>query len=202
MSKTGTELEVKFYVSDLVALEKRLQSAGGVLLQPRQHEQNLRFDNRDGSLSRSHQVLRLRRDSQAHLTFKGPASDQDGARLRIELETVVDDFEMARQILEALGYQIIVMYEKYRAAYTLQDMVVTLDELPYGNFSEIEGTSGASIQAAAALLALNWEARIPDSYLKLFERLRIAKNLEFSHLSFEHFKDMQVSPADLGVRAA
>ncbi len=39
-----TELEVKFYLADLPALEARLQALGARLSQARVHEINLRFD--------------------------------------------------------------------------------------------------------------------------------------------------------------
>lgn len=199
---TGTELEVKFYLPGLSALQARLEALGAQLAQPRVHEVNLRFDTPNGSLARSYRVLRLRQDTQARLTYKGPGSIQDGARLRQELEFTVGDFATAQALLKALGYQVSVMYEKYRTTYHLDNVEVTLDEMPYGDFAEIEGPDGASIRAAADRLGLDWGTRILDSYLMLFDRLRASLGLAFRDLSFANFEGVSVTPEMLGVQWA
>jgi adenylate cyclase class 2 len=201
MSASGQELEVKFYQPNLSALEERLVAIGAVLIQPRIHEVNLRFDTPLGELSRTFRVLRLRQDTEARVTYKGPGEEQDGVRRRQELEFAVSDFTAARAVFEALGYQVILMYEKYRTTYSLDDEVlVALDEMPYGNFVEIEGPDGESIHAAAVKLGLDWEVRILESYVFLFERLRQARGWGFRDLSFANFASRTVSPEDLGVR--
>ena len=156
MSKSDQELEVKFYLSDLPALRARLEAAGAQLFKPRVHEINLRFDTPSGDLTRGYRVLRLRQDSEARLTYKGPGELVDGVRSRQELEFTVSDFETARHFLEALGYEVSVMYEKYRATYTLNGVLVTLDEMPYGKFAEIEGPDGASIRKTISSYDLGW----------------------------------------------
>ena len=61
----------------------------------------------------------------------------------------------------------------------LGNVEVVVDELPTGDFLEIEGPDSESIRAAAKQLGLNWEAGILDSYTVLFERLRARLGLEF-----------------------
>jgi adenylate cyclase, class 2 len=196
------ELEVKFFVTDLSTVETRLQNLGAHLTSPRILEVNLRFDTPDNQLGRGMRVLRLRQDAISRLTYKGPASGLGGARLRQELEFEVSDFAVARAFLEALGYQVMMIYEKYRAAYDLDTVEVSLDELPYGTFVEIEGPDPAAIQAVTRQLGLDWEATIPASYTVLFDQLKTRLSLPFRDLSFENFKDLLVTPADLGVRPA
>ena len=87
------------------------------------------------------------------------------------------NFEAARRLLEALGYRLTVMYEKYRTTYHLRHLIVVLDEMPYGNFVEIEGSSARAIHAAANQIGLRWEARSEMSYLALFEHLRAVRGL-------------------------
>lgn len=202
MSASGQELEVKFYLPDLPALEGRLLAEGAALLQPNVHEINLRFDNPRDDLGRTYRVLRLRQDTEARVTFKGPGIEQDGIRLRQELEFVVSDFATAQALFEALGYRVIWMYEKFRTTYSLNDVLVVLDQLPYGNFIEIEGPDGASIQKAAHRLGVDWEKRILDSYAFLFERLRQAQSLPFRDLSFANFSGRVISAEELGVSPA
>lgn len=196
------ELEVKFYVTNLSVVENRLLGLGAHLTLPRVFEVNLRFDTPNSDLGKSLRVLRLRQDKIARLTYKGPASGLGGARLRQELEFEVSDFAVARAFLEALGYQVVMIYEKYRAAYDLDGVEISLDELPYGTFVEIEGPDPVAIQAATRHLGLDWEATIPASYTVLFDQLKARLNLNFRDLSFDNFKDLQVTPVDLGVRPA
>jgi adenylate cyclase, class 2 len=202
MSGSDQELEVKFLLKDMKAFEARLVAAGGVMTQPRQHELNLRFDTPKRGLSRSFQTLRLRRDSQIRLTYKGPGGEEGGARLRREVEFTVSDFEKARTLFELLGYQVFVTYEKHRTTYRLGRVEVTLDEMPFGSFTEIEGPDGATIQAAALQLGLDWERRCLDSYLRIFERVKERKGLEFRDLSFANFKGLAVSSEALGLLPA
>jgi adenylate cyclase class 2 len=198
----GQELEVKFYLSDLSAFQKRLEISGGHVLQARLHEVNLRFDTPGGDLTRTYQVLRLRQDKIARLTYKGPGEVVGGVRSRREIEFSVGDFSEARSFLEALGYQVSLMYEKFRATYELDGVEVTLDEMPYGTFAELEGPDAASIQTLAGKLGVQWEARIVESYTFLFERLRGVLGFTFRDLSFENFAGIEVTPEALQVRPA
>lgn len=202
MAGEGQELEVKFLVSSFEKIEQGLRSLGAKLTQPRQYENNLRFDTPDGKISHNMAALRLRQDDKARLTYKGPPLEEGGARLRQELEFVVSDSAMARRFLEALGYQVVVMYEKYRATYALDETLVTLDEMPYGLFIEIEGKDASRIQQVSRQLGLDWEKRCLDSYLMLFDRLRQALHFEFKDLSFANFSGRAVSPADFGLQPA
>lgn len=190
------EIEVKFHISDLVAFESRLQAAGARLKHARTHEVNLRFDTPSGTLGRQYRVLRLRHDNATSLTYKGPGQDQEGARARQEIEFTVSDFQSARAFLEALDFQVTLMYEKFRATYELQGVLVTLDEMPYGSFVEIEGPDPASIRAVSQRLELDWERRVLESYTFLFERLKTALDLDYRDLSFENFLNQKI---DLGV---
>ena len=192
------EIEVKFYVQDLGKVEARLRELGARLLRPRAHELNLRYDRPDGSLRREQRVLRLRQSDDSRLTYKGPSSIVGGAMSRQEIEFTVGDFEAAKAFLEALDYQLVVVYEKYRTTYALEtsevskdfgslQALIMLDELPYGNFVEIEGPEAISIHAAADRLGLEWEVVIGKSYLKLFEQLRDKLGFTFRDLTFENF---------------
>jgi adenylate cyclase class 2 len=196
------ELEVKFYVRDLESIERRVVSLGACLSQPRIHEINLRFDTVEHDLTRSAQVLRLRQDRAAYMTYKGPGYEQDGVRVRQEIEFEVSDFSAARQLLQALGYRVAVIYEKFRTVYDLGEAHIALDELPYGNFVEIEGNDTHTIQYLNQQLGLEWAARVPASYTDLFSNLRGIMSLTFRDLIFENFEGLRISPDDLGVMVA
>ncbi len=196
------ELEVKYLLADLAALEKRLQALGARQVAARTHEINLRFDTADGALNKGLQVLRLRRDQAVHLTYKGPATSQQGVRVRTEIEFTVDDFDKAQRFLEALGYQVALMYEKYRTTYTLSGVEILLDELPYGDFVEIEGSDPEAIHRTNDRLGLNWDRRAPESYIALFEAIKARLGFSFRDLSFENFSSLKIAPADLELQPA
>ncbi len=195
---SNQELEVKFYLSNREAMEGKLTSMGQ-LHEPRTHELNLRLDTPELSLLRSGRLLRLRQDRRARLTYKGPGSEQGGARLRQELEFTVSDFNIAQQTFEALGYQVYMMYEKYRTTYRVGAVEAALDETPIGNFLELEGPDAESIHQVADQLGLVWDRRSLDSYTVLFERLRISMGFDFRDLSFDNFKVLTVLPEAMGV---
>ena len=196
------ELEVKFYVRDLAGVEARIRKSRAVLAQPRTHEINLRFDTPGGDLARSYRVLRLRQDTAARLTYKGPAQSQEGVRIRQEIEFTVGDFHSARKLLEALGYQIAMIYEKYRTVYDLDQVHIALDELPYGDFVEIEGPDVSSIRSANQITGLNWEATVPESYTMMFDRLRNEFNLPYHNLVFESFQGTGIDVSKLNIEPA
>ena len=195
------EREVKFYLSDLKNIQKHLITAGAEISRPRVFERNLRFDFPDRSLSRAGRVLRLRQDDRVRLTYKNRASNDDVISEREELEITVDHFDTAWALLNALGYEVSVQYEKYRTTYRLRDVEIDLDELPYGLFLEIEGPGAAAIRAVAEELGLNWQARSVLSYVSLFEKL-CAAGLRVDHLTFEQFRDKAFTAADFGLIAA
>ena len=202
MAQNNQEIEVKFYIADLPGVQKRLERLGARLVHARTHEINLRFDTPAGDLLRQYQVLRLRQDSQARLTYKGPAQTLEGARARQEIEFTVSDFSSAQAFLQALGYQIVMMYEKYRTTYEMDGMEILLDEMPYGSFLEIEGPDPAGMHRFTLALQLDWECAAVDSYTALFEKLRGRLGFTFRDLSFANLATLDVTAADLGLRAA
>ena len=103
------EIEVKFLLKDREALMQKIAALQLPCSQERIHEFNLRYDLPDGSLVAQNQVLRLRKDTQARLTFKGPGVMEDDVLLSKEIEVVVSDFEATQRLLEALGYQVVMM---------------------------------------------------------------------------------------------
>jgi len=202
MHNSGQEIEAKFYLGNLAALEQKLRSLEAELISPRVLETNLRFDLPDGSLTAARQVLRLRRDAVARLTFKGPAQPGETVSMRREIEFEVSDFQAARQFLEALGYRVSIFYEKYRTTYALNGCEVVLDELPYGMFAEIEAVNAEAIFNTAKRLGLDWDARIADSYLGLFSRLKAAVGLEAENLAFDELAGWHGDLSAIGLRRA
>jgi len=202
MSSSGQETEAKFYVRDLDRVKSRLHELDAKLLHERVLETNIRFDLPGAQLRAEGKVLRLRYDTSTKFTYKSAGTNEQGVLSREEIEFEVEDFEKAKRFLEALGYQKLVYYEKYRTTYALNNALIMLDELPYGNFVEIEGETVEAIRSIAEQLQLKWETAIATSYNALFDRARNALNLVMQDLSFAEFKDIHVGAAHLEVHAA
>lgn len=202
MTTAVHEIEAKFYVQDLNRIRARLKELGSQQVRERVLETNIRFDLPGAPLRLEGRVLRLRRDTDVHLTYKSASANREGVLSREEIEFTVEDFEKAKRFLEALGYQKLFYYEKYRTTYDLDGTLVMLDELPYGNFIEIEGQSHQAIRTVAQRLNLKWDAAIATSYHALFERVCQSLNEEFGDLSFPDFAGRQVDANALGVQAA
>jgi adenylate cyclase class 2 len=99
-------------------------------------------------------------------------------------------------IIKRLGLAPRQVYEKYRETFQLGDVEVVLDEMPYGDFVELEG-SEAAIRAAADQLAIDWQGRILINYLGLFSLLKQQYDLTFDDLTFANFEDCPVSAENL-----
>ena len=184
------EVEVKFFLDDFDALRRRLDSVGAPLVAPRVFERNVRFDTADESLLARQELLRLRQDTRARLTFKGPAADdgQSEAKVREEIEIDVSDFDRTSAILQRLGFHPAQVYEKYRQTYQWRGVEIVLDEMPFGRFVELEGAE-ADLKTVAAALGLDWSRRLLTNYLALMELCRRTFDLPFKDLTFDNFRD-------------
>ncbi len=193
MPPSYDETEIKLYVPDLEPVRQRLMDAGATLTAARVYERNVRYDNAGRTLTPDGVVLRLRQDTRTRLTYKDEGTAQDGIVSRFEAEVEVSDFDTMQLILGRLGFTPYMIYEKYRTTYTLDEAEIVLDEMPYGNFVEIEG-SIATITALLPRLVLEQAVRCDGSYATLFERIRQRLGLTFTDLTFANFTGIAVPP--------
>jgi adenylate cyclase class 2 len=196
-SSNYTETEVKLYVPDLDAVAKKLEDLGAELSAPRVYEYNVRYENEDKTLASRNIVLRLRQDTRARLTYKEPPAQRgdDDIPDRFEAEVEVSDFDTMETILNKLGFQTSMVYEKYRTTYQLDEVEIVLDELPYGHFVEIEGTAD-DIRKAVEQLYLKDAPRLRANYIRLFENVRHNLKLDSRDLTFEAFEGVEVELKD------
>lgn len=158
------ETEVKLPVRSLDRVRDELRRAGAHPVGAAD-ESNIVWD-RDGELAARGELLRLRADQHATLTWKGPAGSENGIKSREEIETRVADFEACRTILNRLGYQAVVTYAKYRETWELGGTEIALDRLHFGDFVEIEGLVDAIVHVAA-VLRLDLRAAVEQNYVEL-----------------------------------
>lgn len=189
------ETEVKFYLSDVNPVRRRIMGLGADF-KGRVFETNLRFEDADNRLIQKKSLLRLRKDIKTTLTFKSepPFKDDQFKTLR-EFEVEVSDFAGMKQILESLGFHEEQVYEKWRETFVLSDTHFCLDTMPYGDFLEIEGPK-KDIKELASRIGLKWHQRILLNYLAIFDVIRKQLNLGFSDVTFENFKNIRFDLAE------
>lgn len=187
------EAESKIYIGHIDNPTLYLQQKGATVIKPRVYEHNIRYENATQSFQPNGIVLRLRQDRDVRLTYKSPLDDQrDGIVRRQELETTIGDHQTMNAILEALGYQPYMIYEKYRTTYHFDDLPnteIVLDEMPYGTFIEVEGNR---IEQALQRLGLQDLPRLNASYAELFEDIRAHHGLSFTDLTFANFEGISI----------
>lgn len=146
------EYELKYLAPNLVDLRKRLEAIGAECVAPPYFEENLIFDDENRSLRQQDILLRLRQKSgrDAVLTVKRPPSKPIDTALKVyeELETKASDFDATRMVLETLGHVVAFRYEKVREKWRLHGVDICLDQLPFGDFVELEGPEENLFQVA------------------------------------------------------
>jgi len=163
-----TETEVKLRASSADAARERLRRVGARLVRERHFEDNVLFDDAEGSLRARGTVLRLRRTPHGTvLTFKGPRAIAGGVKSREERETAVADADEILAILRGLGYEPRFRYQKHRETWTHRGQEIEVDETPIGAFLEIEGDE-EGIRAVAAELGFSPSDYVAESYVGLF----------------------------------
>ena len=192
MNEHNEEIEVKFVVDDLVGMRRRVVELGATVKAARTYENNITFDTDEGRLRQSGRLLRLRRDRRNVLTYKEPLAREDAEfKVRKEFEVEVSDFAQALSIVERLGFAPSMRYEKYRETFSYHGAEILLDELPVGNFMEIEATR-AEIRSISAALGLDFGTRLRGSYGDILQAVCDAYDLPLSDLTFENFGHLAV----------
>jgi adenylate cyclase class 2 len=111
----------------------------GAKLKGTEFEENILYSGHGVEPGRS--VLRLRRiGKRAILTFKERLPGKSSVKQQREDETEVADAEALDTILQAIGFEPAVIYEKRRTTWHLKAAEVVLDELPFGQYMEIEAS--------------------------------------------------------------
>jgi len=186
------EQEIKFFLGDESALRRRLEDLGAHPYQPRSHEINIRFDTADGDLTRARKVLRVREAGAVILTYKEPDPNPSpraasAVRRLMETEITVDDLGKTVHLLHALGFRPIARYEKFREVFRWQSVLVMIDQLPFGDFCELEGPDLADLRRAAGQLGLEVRKALRVSYMGIFMLLKKKCHLAFPDATFRNF---------------
>jgi adenylate cyclase class 2 len=184
----AVETEIKFLVSDLDQLTRRLHAAGFRMLTPRAFESNVLYDTPDRQMRARTEILRIRNyDGRWVVTHKRLPDDSTGEerhKHRVETETEVADGNVLAEIFVSLGLTAAFRYEKWRTEWGDGEGHCVVDETPIGNYAELEGAS-AWIDRAAARLGVDHAHYITLSYGRLFDQWREQHPGCGDHLTFD-----------------
>jgi adenylate cyclase class 2 len=193
----AAEIELKFPVTDVNALQNRLPQLGFNLVTARTFEQNTLYDTPGRDLRLRREILRIRQYGDLCTVTHKRISSQDPVdttryKIRIETETIVAEGAALAEIFNQMGYNAVFVYEKYRTEWSfpleggaLAHLVI--DETPIGNYAEVEGPTDW-IDRTLAQLGINHAVCLTDSYGKLFLDWKQrtgsgAENLTFAEIS-------------------
>ena len=132
------------------------------------------YDFKDGSIVKSRNVLRLRREgADVVLTFKNVLASE-GAKMAEEYSVKVSNLEVAQKILASLGLVLIESMQKHRTSYEIEGAHFDLDKYSgkYGyipEFVEIEADSVGKIHEHAEALGFKAEQCLAWSTTQVIE---------------------------------
>jgi len=161
------EIEIKFRIEDVRALQRKLRAAGFRQVTPRTHEMNALYDLPGQKLRKRGQLLRLRQYGGEWLLTHKAKGKAGRHKTRVETETKVADGPQMDAILRALGYAPTFRYEKFRAEWTDGAGHVVVDHTPIGDLGEIEGAP-RWIDRTAKALGIERKSYLTQTYAELF----------------------------------
>ncbi len=162
------EVEIKFRIQNMAALNQKLKAAGFKLKTRRTHEFNTLYDLPNGSLRSRGELLRIRKYGATWTVTHKSKGEIGRHKSRVETETRVEEGEQLAAIVTALGYAPTFRYEKFRTEWVRGSGHVVVDETPIGNIAEIEGTP-LWIDRIAKTLGIKPSDYCVQSYAELFD---------------------------------
>jgi adenylate cyclase class 2 len=113
-----TEFEARFLDIDTDAVRDKLAGQGAVCVMPRTLTRRIVFKNKD--IAERGGWLRLRDEGRrVTMTYKQTTSDVSAIDTTLEAEIQVNDFQAAKALLEAMGFEALRYQENYREEWKL-----------------------------------------------------------------------------------
>jgi adenylate cyclase class 2 len=188
MSLRANETEIKFRVSSFLPFRKILKEKGGKFC-GKVFERNYFFDTQKKDLRKKGFLLRLRKGFKNTITFKEKVKNKKFLEAK-EIEIEISNVEKMKEILQKLGFDIVMIMEKYREKWKLGKAEILFDTLPMGKFIEIEGRK-KQIERIAKMLGLKFEERIIKTYRELWEEFCKEKGIKDENITFASVKKIE-----------
>lgn len=140
-------------------------------------QRTIRRDTEDLSFEKQNTFIRTREDNKNTITVKRKTHDNTEVFEREEFETEVGDMETMNAILEILGLTKSWVMEKYRIQGQYENVTITLDELSFGIYMEIEGEE-EEIEKVVKDLGLDLGKKVTVTYWDLWEDYKKEHNID------------------------
>lgn len=181
----ATETEIKVRISDAEDILRRLQALHCRSVSERHFEDNFLMDFPDRALRKNRSLIRVRcAQGRALLTYKGPPEEAGIFRRLEEIETGMDDGAHALEILRKLGLHVWFRYQKYRTEYSLDGVMIAVDETPIGDYVELEGAEHG-ILALARKWGFDVSEFIRHNYHALYIEACHARGIKPGNMVFD-----------------
>ena len=179
-----TDQQVKYELQDFNRFIKKLRDESSIFIGGN-FELTIRYDYDDLRLSNKGIFIRTKTGFKNVLTIKEKEDNNEGDyfqrnKREIEIESTND----LEYILEKIGLTNKLIMEKYRLLWKIDDMYICIDELPFGIYLEIKGTS-KQINSVLKKFDLKKSKAINETYWDIFnkkienEEVAYSKNIKF-----------------------
>lgn len=185
-----TEIEAKFLNIDRDDLRQRLRQAGFTCIRPDYLMRRVVFDLPNGTI---HTWARVRDEGDCITVSYKRTHDISRVDGTEEIQVIVDDFDAACALLEAVGLIRKSYQETRREIWTRDNAEVTLDEWPaLAPFTEMEAPDEQSLRNLAAELGFDWNEALFGAVGAVYERLGISHKYinQFPRLTFDNAADL------------
>jgi adenylate cyclase class 2 len=183
MDKNQIETELKFETNEPEKVLSVLISLGAKTIS-RNKQKTIRFDTSNHDLEQKGVFIRVRSEGDENtITLKEKIGNDETVRQRKETEFKIEDLDKMSYIIEKLGFDYVLIMEKYRIELTYKDSHICIDEMPFGFYVEIEGEE-TDINNIAHELGFKPEEKIIVTYWDLFEDWKKDKDIQGQNIVF------------------
>jgi adenylate cyclase class 2 len=184
MNQSQIETELKFQTTDPKKVLSVLLASGAKIISNNK-QKTVRFDTTNHDLENKGVFIRVRAEGEENtITLKEKIGNDETVRQRKETEFKIEDLDKMSYIIEKLGFDYVLIMEKYRIELTYKNSHVCIDEMPFGFYVEIEGEE-AEINAITQELGFKPEEKIIVTYWDLFEDWKKEKNIQTDNIVFQ-----------------
>jgi adenylate cyclase class 2 len=145
---------------------------------------NSLYDLPGQKLRKRGELLRLRKYGDGFVLTHKAKGKAGRHKVRMELETRVENGDQMDAVLRALGYAPTFRYEKYRAEWSDGTGHAVVDETPIGMFGELEGPS-RWIDRTARMLGIESKDYMTQTYAELFFGWKRATGSAATEMTFK-----------------
>jgi adenylate cyclase, class 2 len=184
-----TEIEAKFPGVDAEALRGNLVEVGAKLEYQEVLMRRKNYDYPDGRLDVVGGWVRVR-DEGDKITMSYKQLQDRSLHGTKEVNVIVDSFERACALIEAIGMVVKAYQETKREKWIFGDVEVTIDTWPWiPTFVELEGPTEASVRDCAAKLGFDWKNAMHGSIETVYQM-----HYDVTEEEVNHWKEIMFTP--------